>query len=530
MSAATSPEPIGAHADGRARPPARQALAANKSPSARRSSSRRSPRDLLASTITKPHIPYKSYPPPPTTKGYGRVKSTRRLAEFGEPSDPRASAMALLVSGILRAVLPKTLAIKGFVVLCVLGAGILFGFHVTVHKSSCARNDASCQDILWKRAQMLFQKLKVGSTAAPAAGDIVTTTETDYRDDEEEGVHEWLQQNINESIKIGNDNDYYREAKAAPSSCPQSLRKRVMATAELRGLFQFDLPVLLWKSHLNFNEWQRLTKYRLPYGWRGMNWTDMVDAMESLGAPENRELFDDRMGKGGGRCVRCAVVGNGGILSGAGMGKEIDAHDYVFRMNGAITDGFESDVGTRTSFYLFSTNTMKNSRLAYQEFGFEHPSWSPETRYIFIPCGYQDYYMVTAAARGSLVHKGEDKNDRPWKYFGKENVAKKIKMLHPDFLRYLKNNFLPSGILQTDFRNFYRPSTGAIALLTALHTCDEVSAYGFITSNFRKFPDHYFDKKQKLVFYVNHDLSLEKKLWKKLNDLDIMKLYRRKMV
>ncbi|XP_032825873.2 alpha-N-acetylgalactosaminide alpha-2,6-sialyltransferase 2-like [Petromyzon marinus] len=444
--------------------------------------------------------------------------------------------MALLVSGIIRAVLPKTLAIKSFVVLCVLGAGILFGFHVTVHKSLCVRNDASCQDILWKRAQTLFQKLKVGNTAAPAAGDVVavmedvvTTTETDYRDDEEEGVHEWLQQNVNESIKIGNDNDYFREAKAAPSSCPQSLRKRVMANAELRRLFQFDLPVLLSKSHLNFNEWQRLIKYRLPYGWRGMNWTDMVDAMESLGAPENRELFDDRMGKESGSCVRCAVVGNGGILSGAGMGKEIDAHDYVFRMNGAITDGFESDVGTRTSFYMFSTNTMKNSRLAYQEFGFQHPSWSPETRYIFIPCGHQDYYMVTAAARGSLVHKGDDKNDRPWTYFGKENVGKKIKMLHPDFLRYLKNNFLPSGILQTDFRNFYRPSTGAIALLTALHTCDEVSAYGFITSNFRKFPDHYFDKNQKLVFYINHDLSLEKKLWRKLNQLDIMKLYRRKM-
>lgn len=30
-------------------------------------------------------------------------------------------------------------------------------------------------------------------------------------------------------------------------------------------------------------------------------------------------------------CVRCAVVGAAGILSGSKMGKEIDAHDYVFR-------------------------------------------------------------------------------------------------------------------------------------------------------------------------------------------------------
>ena len=32
-----------------------------------------------------------------------------------------------------------------------------------------------------------------------------------------------------------------------------------------------------------------------------------------------------------GGCVRCAVVGNGGILNGSAMGKEIDAHEFVFR-------------------------------------------------------------------------------------------------------------------------------------------------------------------------------------------------------
>lgn len=31
------------------------------------------------------------------------------------------------------------------------------------------------------------------------------------------------------------------------------------------------------------------------------------------------------------RCIRCAVVGNGGILNGSRQGQNIDAHDYVFR-------------------------------------------------------------------------------------------------------------------------------------------------------------------------------------------------------
>lgn len=72
------------------------------------------------------------------------------------------------------------------------------------------------------------------------------------------------------------------------------------------------------------------------------------------------------------------------------------------------------------------------------------------------------------------------------------------------------------------------PSTGALMLLTALHTCDQVSAYGFITSNYWKFSDHYFERiKKPLIFYVNHDLSLEATLWKDLHKAGILRLYQR---
>ena len=44
----------------------------------------------------------------------------------------------------------------------------------------------------------------------------------------------------------------------------------------------------------------------------------------------------------------CAVVGSSNVLSGAGHGAAIDAHDVVVRMNEAPTATFEEDVGART--------------------------------------------------------------------------------------------------------------------------------------------------------------------------------------
>ena len=42
----------------------------------------------------------------------------------------------------------------------------------------------------------------------------------------------------------------------------------------------------------------------------------------------------------------------------------------VFRVNGAVIRGFERDVGTRTSFYGFTVNTLKHSLVQYRRDGF----------------------------------------------------------------------------------------------------------------------------------------------------------------
>uniref|UniRef100_A0A8B9S9G3 alpha-N-acetylgalactosaminide alpha-2,6-sialyltransferase n=1 Tax=Apteryx owenii TaxID=8824 RepID=A0A8B9S9G3_APTOW len=311
-----------------------------------------------------------------------------------------------------------------------------------------------------------------------------------------------------------------------PSACLHSVTARAKADPKFGQLFRFDIPVLMWDQHFSPETWDRLKARHVPYGWQGLSHAAIGSTLRLLNTSSNRRLFDRDNFPGG--CVRCAVVGNGGILNGSRQGKEIDAHDLVFRLNGAVIKGFEEDVGTKISFYGFTVNTMKNSLIAYEEYGFTQIPQAKDLRYIFVPSDMRDYVMLKSAIQGSPVPEGSDKGDEPQKYFGPEASAKKFKLLHPDFLHYLTSRFLRSEIINTQYGYLYMPSTGALMLLTALHTCDQVSAYGFITDNYEQFSDHYYElEKKPLLFYANHDMMLEAELWKSLHRAGIMKLYQR---
>ncbi|XP_038633861.1 alpha-N-acetylgalactosaminide alpha-2,6-sialyltransferase 2 isoform X2 [Scyliorhinus canicula] len=314
------------------------------------------------------------------------------------------------------------------------------------------------------------------------------------------------------------------------SKCPENLRDRLAKISEFKDVFLGTVPLLQWNKHATEQEYQRLSRYNGAHGWDVISYEDLKDALSYLNTSANTFMFDDwaeRPNKDSG-CIRCAVIGNGGILNGSRKGEEIDQHHYVFRANGAIIKGFEKDVGTRTSFYTFSTNTMMNSLNAYRRLGYIGLPQSKETRYIFLPDHNRDYYLVKAAITHTAVEKGNDKSNKPPMFFGESTGPGKFKMYHPDFIRYVRNRFLWSRILETSRRGIYRPSTGATMLLAAIHSCDEVSAYGFITENYAKYSDHYFDRDyHKLVFYANHDMRLEMKLWNKLHNYGIIKLYTR---
>ncbi|XP_022379140.1 alpha-N-acetylgalactosaminide alpha-2,6-sialyltransferase 2 [Enhydra lutris kenyoni] len=309
--------------------------------------------------------------------------------------------------------------------------------------------------------------------------------------------------------------------------CQHPLYQAIQKHPHFRTLFDLSIPVLLSGALFTQELWDRLSQHKAPYGWQGLSRQAISSTLSLLNGSESSRLYA-ASGKPLSKCIRCAVVGNGGILNGSRQGLNIDAHDYVFRLNGAVIKGFEKDVGTKTSFYGFTVNTMKNSLISYWNFGFTSVPQGQDLQYIFIPSDIRDYVMLRSAILGVDVPEGPDKGDRPQTYFGPEASTRKFKLLHPDFISYLRERFLKSKLINTNFGDLYMPSTGALMLLTALHTCDQVSAYGFITSNYWKFSDHYFERiKKPLIFYVNHDLSLEATLWKKLHKAGILRLYQR---
>ncbi|KAM4842889.1 alpha-N-acetylgalactosaminide alpha-2,6-sialyltransferase 2 [Thomomys bottae] len=343
--------------------------------------------------------------------------------------------------------------------------------------------------------------------------------------------------------------------------CQHPLSLAIRHHQRFRGLFNLSIPVLLWEGLFTPELWDHLSKHRGPYGWQGLSHQAIASTLSLLNSSESARLLatPKRLPVG---CIWCAVVGNGGILNGSRQGPNIDAHDYVFRLNGAVIKGFEHDVGTKTSFYGFTVNTMKNSLISYQHLGFTSVPQGQDLQYIFIPAGIREYLMLRSAILGVPVAEGPDKGDslgptsggasapspcppkctttalgalstsivdpRPHTYFGPEASARKFKLLHPAFISYLTQRFLKSKLINTKFGNIYMPSTGALVLLTALHICDQVSAYGFITTNYQNYSDHYFEREKKpLIFYGNHDLPLEAALWRDLHQAGILWLYQR---
>ncbi|XP_055098117.1 alpha-N-acetylgalactosaminide alpha-2,6-sialyltransferase 1 isoform X1 [Symphalangus syndactylus] len=323
---------------------------------------------------------------------------------------------------------------------------------------------------------------------------------------------------------------YSFETGGLQTTCPDSVKIKASKSLWLQKLFLANLTLFLDSRHFNQSEWDRLEHFAPPFGFMELNYSLVQKVVTRFPPVPQQQLLLASLPAGSLRCITCAVVGNGGILNNSHMGQEIDSHDYVFRLSGALIKGYEQDVGTRTSFYGFTAFSLTQSLLILGNRGFKNVPLGKDVRYLHFLEGTRDYEWLEALLMNQTV---TSKNlfwfrHRPQEAFREALHMDRYLLLHPDFLRYMKNRFLRSKTLDGAHWRIYRPTTGALLLLTALHLCDQVSAYGFITEGHERFSDHYYDTSWKrLIFYINHDFKLEREVWKRLHDEGIIQLYQR---
>jgi hypothetical protein len=186
----------------------------------------------------------------------------------------------------------------------------------------------------------------------------------------------------------------------------------------------------------------------------------------------------------------CAVVGPSRNLLGSGYGDFIDAHGVVIRMNRAPTNDYDSDVGKRTTHHVMWPRDLEEHDFDRRAFLLMNP----------ITLHNPDVFdrIVTLAEK-----------DLRWD-------LERVRIIHPEFVQYLHESWAEN-------RGDY-PSTGFIALMVALHVCDEVDVFGFGADAQGRWDRYYEDDPVDVSYF--HPADFEGRLRREMEEKGILKVFR----